>query len=305
MKQVKIKGLRVIELPYIPCYGHDVKRTYVKRELDDYKLCGVYSKAMVPYDVAQAVHKEEDYPEGGSKAYGALNNSVCSETVNGIRDGNAILLTGGGCGHVVGLLGGIQQIYGKDEKIGFIWVDAHGDFNTPETTLTGLMGGMPLAVIAGRCCDDWRLGAGLEVPIETGNIILTDGRSLDPMEELAIIESDIEFLNTEAFNDKFSWQEAVNKLAEKVDVICLHIDADILDAQYVPDHYTAEANGPSIETVIDNIKWVMQTGKVIGYSVLSVYHEAGKEGRDISTLNGMRLIGAGLEEWKLYPDFRK
>lgn len=301
MRKTMINELKVIELPYIPCYGHDVKRTFGKRELDDYQLCGVYYKAGVPFEVAQALHNEEDYPEGGSEAYGALNGSVCKETVDGIQNGKCILLTGGGCGHVVGLLGGIQKALGKDKRIGLIWMDSHGDFNTPETTLTGLMGGMPLAVIAGRCCDDWRLGAGLEVPIDTKNIILTDGRNLDPLEEEAINSSDIIYLDTDAFNDRLTWRDTIDELAERVDVICLHIDADILDSKYVPDHYTPEPNGPDIETVMENIKWVMNTGKVIGYTVTSVYHEAGKTGSEVSTLNGMRLLGAGLESWKYSP----
>ncbi len=302
---MKVTGLRVIELPYIPCYGHDVKRTYVRRELDDYRLCGVYSKAGVPYEVRQALHNEEDYPEGGSKAYAALNHSVYLETVDGFKAGSCVLLTGGGCGHLVGIMGGLQQIYGKDSKIGLIWIDAHGDFNTPETTLTGLMGGMPLAVIAGRCCDDWRLGGGLEVPIKTENIILTDGRNLDPLEEDAIKASDILFLDTAAFNDEATWEKAITEFTNRLDAICVHIDADILDEKYVPDHYTPEPNGPSLETVIRNIRMVMRTGKVAAYSVLSVYHEAGKEGSEISTINGMRMIGAGLEEWKKYPPHSK
>jgi len=303
-----IKGLKIVEVPY-----RNMKRTYYRREFDDYKLCGTYYKAGVPFDVAQVSYSEENYPKDDgeffsrdpkvfNKAFGELCGSICRETEAGIRDGKCVLLTGGGCEHVVGVLGGLQQALGKDKRIGFIWLDAHGDFNTPETTLSGRPGGMPLAVSAGLGCDEWRLGAGLEVPVETGNIILSDGRNLDPLEEKAIKSSDMVLLDTAAFNKLQVWKKAVAELADRVDLIYLHIDQDILDGKYIPNSLMPEPNGPEIDTVMENIKAVMDTGKVMAYSLVSVTFVNGKPGQDIRTLNGMRLLGAGLENWKHCPD---
>jgi arginase len=165
-----------------------------------------------------------------------------------------------------------------------------------------MLGGMPLAVCAGLCCDEWRVGGGLEEPIPTENMILTDGRNLDPLEEKAIKASKMLFLDKDSFKDRKVWKEAIVKFAAKMDLICLHIDLDILDERYTPNHYTPEPDGPDVETTMDNIRAVMETGKVMAYTVLSVYHDTGRPGQDTTTLNGIRLIGAGLESWKNCPD---
>jgi arginase family enzyme len=141
----------------------------------------------------------------------------------------------------------------------------------------------------------------LEVPIKNDNIILTDGRNLDMLEEKALKKANITLINTESFNDKDIWKKSIDSFVDKVDVICVHIDEDILDIKHVPNHRTPEPNGPDIYTAIENIRYIMSTGKVAAYSLLSVYHGDKNPGNEISTLNGMRLLGSALESWREYP----
>ncbi|WP_130861514.1 arginase family protein [Bacilliculturomica massiliensis] len=303
-----VTGIKVVEVPY-----RNMKRVYYRREFDDYKLCGLYYKADVPFEVAQVSYDHEKYPlekdaffdsdpEVFCKALGELSHSICRETAAGLKKGECVLLTGGGCEHVVGVLGGLQQTFGTDKKIGFIWMDAHGDYNTPETSESGRPGGMPLAVAAGRGCDVWRKGAGLESAIPTEHIILTDGRNLDAAEKQAIEEGNMTVVDTAAFNDTQTWEKTVRRLADKVDMIYLHMDLDILDGKYIPNSLFVEDNGPELETVMNNIRIVMETGKVMAFSLVSVTFVNGKPGQDSRTLNGMRLLGAGLGNWKECPD---
>ena len=56
-----------------------------------------------------------------------------------------------------------------------------------------------------------------------------------------------------------------------------------------------------VETVLENIKAVMETGKVLAFSLVSVTFVNGMPGQDIRTLNAMRMLGAGLENWKTCP----
>jgi len=313
-----LSGLKIIEVPYDETQPHwkvffreqdgarkveiesYITRPAGKRELDDYKLCGVYHKAGVPVAITAITS------ESGKQAHEAQCGNICRETVAGLKDGKCIVLTGGGCSHAIGVAGGLQTALGRDTKIGFIWLDAHGDINTPESTQSGLLGGTPLAVCAGLCHGDaydvWRRACGLEVPLRQSDIILSDARDLDIPEAEVLKATDIIHLNTDAFNNQEIWRRAVNELADRVDVIYLHIDADILDGKYVPDHYTIEFGGPEIETIMENIRAVMATDKVIAFSLVSVFFDNGKPGKEISTLNGMRLLGTGLESWKHCPD---
>src|SRR5579859_3129828 len=76
--------------------------------------------------------------------------AVCralSERVKVARQAQAFpLLLTGNCGHALGTVAGLDT-----QKTGIIWFDAHGEFNTPDTTLSGFLDGMGLATITGRC----------------------------------------------------------------------------------------------------------------------------------------------------------
>src|SRR5207237_6067234 len=67
------------------------------------------------------------------------------------REGNFVVALESDCSATMGALGGLQQ--SGASKIGMVWFDAHGDFNTPETTLSGMLGGMPVAISAGLCLE--------------------------------------------------------------------------------------------------------------------------------------------------------
>ena len=87
-------------------------------------------------------------------------------------------------------------------------------------------------------------------------------------------------------------------------MIYLHIDLDVLDGKYLPNSLFVEEGGPELDTVLDNIKVVMDTGKVIAFSLVSVTFVNGLPGQDIRTLNGMRILGTGLENWKKCPEIK-
>jgi len=91
-------------------------------------------------------------------------------------------------------------------------------------------------------------------------------------------------------------EPAVAALAERCDLLYLHVDSDILDARFVPNHGTREPNGPDIGQVQAAIDTVMATGKVAAFAVVSVYGAGA--GSDISVASGCALIHAGLESWR-------
>lgn len=73
-----------------------------------------------------------------------------------------------------GLVAGLQRSGPTREplKIGMLWLDAHPDFNTPETTRSGSLGGMPVAVATGRALQVMRLDAKLDPPLPDRHIVM-------------------------------------------------------------------------------------------------------------------------------------
>ena len=270
------------------------------RELDDYKLCGIYGKAGVPYDVEEIVYD----PFPGEEVYLTLTRQLSDAVQKHLSSDNALLLTGGYCKDAVAVCGGIQRAIGSDKKVAIIYLDAHSDMSTPALTHTGILGGMDLATVLGFDMDDWRKTAGLNVPFDDHYVLLSDFREAEVDDDgaLPIVQkSNITWLKSDEFEDEAKWKDTVNSLAEQVDAIYLHIDADVLNRKHVPNAACVASGGPSIETVMRNIRIVMETGKVLVYGTYGFYFDTDIPGQDSLTLSGLRVVSAGLDSWKEMP----
>jgi arginase len=118
-----------------------------------------------------------------------------SETVRDVVNlGHVPVTIAGDCVSTLGMLGGLQKAQRQPDRI--LWLDAHGDFHTWDTTSSKYIGGMPLAMLVGRKDRrrDERAFCLTEIGVEPypeNQIILSDARDLDPGEKEAIQESKI------------------------------------------------------------------------------------------------------------------
>jgi len=315
MKYKKINKLNILEIPYGDIgWGicpnkpskeifSDVQLWKKYRELDDYKLSGVYSKACVPVSI-----EEVEYKKGKHKdVYLELSEIVSEKVYNALNNSSPLLITGGYCKDAVAVCGGMQRYIGVEKKVGIIYLDAHSDMATIKTTTTGILGGMPLAVILGKDMEYWRKISGLERPINPENVLLTDFREAYVNDDGGLChvkESQIKWLNTDEFQDILLWEKTVNELAGKVDVLYLHIDGDFINSKFAPNVACFAEGGPDIFSVMKSIKTVMNTGKVLVFGIYGFYFDINKPGQDVLTLSGIRLIGSALENWKMAPAFQ-
>jgi arginase len=270
--------------------------------LDALAASGVYQAAGVPFDVVEPKIPEDLWVEDGIANLGLMGGAIADNVAAARRAGQAILMTGGHCVHSTGIVGGLQDAYGPAARIGLVWFDAHGDFNTPNTTLTGMLGGMPVAVCAGLAWPRWREGSNILAPLPTDRILLVDVRNLDPAEEQLIRATGAAIAAPAPGFAGQDLQEAIVSLANRCDLIYLHIDLDILDEAFVPDHITAEADGPSLDQVASAVDVVMATGKVIALAVVSVFNQG--ESSRVTVASGIELVRASLESWRCHgqPD---
>lgn len=241
----------------------------------------------------RAVHVPPAEAPGDPIAFLALQGGRIAEAVaSGARAGLPVLVVGGNCTCLPGVLGGLQQAFGPATRIGLVWFDAHGDFNTPQTTLSGMLGGMPVAVSAGLCYPEWREGSQQLAPLPTDRIVMVDVRNLDPDEERLIRWTGVAVVPIE--RDQVA--AAARRLAEKTDLIYLHVDADVLDAALVPTHRTREPNGPDIARTVEAIRAVVETGKVRAVGLVSVYAEG--EGGETTLRSASELLRGSLRAWR-------
>lgn len=221
-------------------------------------------------------------------------NARIADAVASIRQsGQRVILIGGDCSHTTGVFAGLQKAHGGDARIGLIWFDAHGDFNTTKTTLSGMLGGMPVAVCAGLTLARWREAAGITVPLPTNRIVMVDVRNLDSAEATLIESTDVTVVSCDAN----AMRSSIRTLVAACDYIYLHIDEDVLDARYVPNHGTVEPNGPDMATVQAAIQCVHQESgdKLVAQALVSVYNSG--PGAETSLASGIELLTTMREIW--------
>lgn len=289
-------NLCIIEVPYA---GGHIHEDY-PWPFDAYRRAGAYDvEGMVPEIVSARLSPAKVGTVGGEDQdirLGASCRLIAEQVAEARRQGQRVAMVGGTCGHPPGVVAGLQMAHGAGARIGLVWLDAHGDFNTPQTTLSGSLGGMPLATIAGLAWPRWREGAGMMAPLPVDRLLLCDGRNLDAPEEALVRATGLPWVTRCAPGE--DWATAVARLVGRVEMIYVHIDADILDLAYQPVHLTGEPNGPDPEQVLAVVEAVMATGLVVAYSVVSVF--VGGKGGETSVASGIELIRGGLARWRCY-----
>ncbi|HEU5101205.1 MAG TPA: arginase family protein [Roseiflexaceae bacterium] len=269
-----------------------------ERALDAYTRANVYGRAVIPISYHEVVFPEHLRSAMETDNLGLIGGAIAESIAAACQAGAGAVLTGGDCTHSTGVLGGLQAAFGPSARIGMVWFDAHGDCNTPKTTRSGMLGGMPVAVCAGLAHPGWRERSHIVAPLPTDRILMVDVRNLDPEEEQLIRATDITIAAAAAGFPGADLERSVADLAARCDLLYLHIDSDILDASLVPNHGTREPNGPSMAQVLSAIETVMASGKVAALAVVSVYGEG--DGSAISVNSGIELIGSALKAWRQY-----
>jgi len=266
-----------------------------ERGLDAYAASDVYAAVEAPYDIVEPTISPDRLSGHAVVDLGRLNGEIADAVAAARRSGSVILMTGGDCTHVTGVVGGLQDAHGPILRLGLVWFDAHGDFNTPSTSLSGMLGGMPVAVCAGLAHPSWREGSHIAAPLPTNRIVLVDVRNLDEDEAVLIGATDVVIAASAPGFPGERLETAIEQLAEQCDAIYLHIDADILDESLVPSHGTKEPNGPSVAQAVAAIDTVMATGKVVALALVSIYNQ-GDDGAT-SVKSGIELLKGGLQSW--------
>ena len=134
-------------------------------------------------------------------------------------NGRFPIVLSGNCNTAVGTVAGLTAVSGTPSLV--CWLDAHGDFNTPETTQSGFLDGMAVAMLAGRCWKGMTSKVPGFVPVPESQIVMTGLRALDEIEEENVESSGVHRV---AIADAFT---TIESLPPKE--IYLHVDLDVFD----------------------------------------------------------------------------
>jgi len=174
-----------------------------------------------------------------------INANLAKSVKNAIDENYFPLVLGGNCNNILGILGGVAS-----SKIGIIYFDAHGDYNTPKISISGFFDGMPLAIATGQCYPDLLTQIGNIGPIPEAYTMHVGARDLDPKERELLENSEVQLLeNSELKKDTqmSALSSALTKLQSEVNEVYLHIDIDVIDPQEAPGVNYRTPNGLSLD----------------------------------------------------------
>lgn len=211
----------------------------------------------------------------------ALSEAIAVFTEQSLRQGQRPVSIAGDCCAVIGVITGLQRA-GTQPHL--LWLDAHGDFNTAETSPTGFIGGMPLAMLVGRG-EQAILGRLGTRPLDEAAVVLCDARDLDPRERDALASSRVVHLASTERLETFDFGP---------DPIHVHIDADILNPLDAPAMLYPAAGGPGVAALEAVLRRLTARSRVVSVSLTTWALDRDPNGTSEETV--WRVLQAALSD---------
>jgi arginase len=182
------------------------------------------------------------------------------------------IILSGNCNSCLGTTAGIGP-----SQLGAIWFDAHGDYNTPETTKSGFLDGMALGILTGECWSSLAATIPGFRPLSEDRVMIVGARDFDRAEDRAFASSSITRVSVESARRNLSDELAA--LRERVTNVYLHVDLDVLDTSEGNANSYAKSNGMSVAELHDAINTIIRAFHVRALAITAFDPAADTDGR--------------------------
>jgi arginase len=176
-----------------------------------------------------------------------LANELSSRISRERAQGGLPVVLSGNCNAALGTICGLDP-----ERTGVLWLDAHGEFNTPETTRSGFLDGMGLAIATGHC---WRrLAESVHnfSRLAPKNVVLVGVREVDPEEQDLLDKAGVQQIPAQEVRERgvrSLLTPVLQSLNRRVDAVYVHFDLDVLDPSVARWNQWTPPAGLSLEHV--------------------------------------------------------
>jgi arginase len=176
----------------------------------------------------------------------AVHRELAAAVSGAVASGALPVVIAGSCDAAAGVLAGLPR-----DRCGVVWVDAHADFNTPDSTISGFFPGMALAIVTGHCYAAWWARIGDAAPILEEHVALVGVRDLSPDAERERVQRSamlrVAWVDGRPDGDV---HDTIAALAGRVEAAYLHVDLDALDPAIAPGIVDAPVpRGLSLEQI--------------------------------------------------------
>ena len=207
------------------------------------------------------------------------------------------LVLGGDHSIAVGSISGVAAHFRKEEKkqIGFIWLDAHGDMNTPESSPSGNVHGMPLASIMGYGPPELVELMGFKPKVEPQNIVLVGIRDLDSQEKKLVKKSGVHVLTMRDIDERGMREvmsDALKYAMDDTDGIAVSLDMDFVDPSDAPGVGTPVRGGVTYREAHLAMEMIADSEAMVSLEIVEINPVIDEHNR--TALLGVELVLSGL-----------
>jgi arginase len=202
------------------------------------------------------------------------------------ESGRLPIVLAGNCNTAVGTLAGLG------DGVGVAWFDAHGDFNTPETTTSGFLDGTAVAIITGRCWKQLAVTIPGFQPVSDERICLVGTRDVDSLEGKLLAESNVDVIAPNRIRSDLP--RSLNSIGQHVGRMYVHLDLDVLDAEVAVANSFAVSGGLTIEDVEYALSQIAQHFRIAGVTLSAYDPAADTDGVAANAAIRMICTAAGL-----------
>jgi arginase len=210
-----------------------------------------------------------------------LYKLVADRVRDAVEQGRFPLMLSGNCNTSVGTITGLLP-----QELGIIWFDGHADFNTPETTTSGFLDGMGLAIATGGCWKKMTQTIPGFRPIPEANVVLVGSRDIGQEEFERLRRSDVTLVEVDVARRKGMREalgSALDALRTRVRKVYVHLDLDVLDPEIAPANEFAPPNGLRPGELEEGIRTIQDRFTLAGVGVASYDPEYDREDRMLRT----------------------
>ena len=199
-----------------------------------------------------------------------MSRRVAGAVATSVQSGNLPIVLGGDHSLSLGSIRGAA----KHKKIGVLWVDAHADFNTHETTPSGNIHGMPLAALCGLGAPELVQLWDEPIPVvDPKNVAIIGARDLDDCEKRNLRQAGTMVMSMEQV-DRLGlvacMEQAIEWISNGTDGIYLSFDMDVMDPRHAPGVGTPVTGGLTYREAHLICELVAENKKLIGMDIVEV-----------------------------------
>ena len=198
-----------------------------------------------------------------------------ADQVEAVLESGAIpIVLGGDHSIAIGSVSGLSAYYRKrNQRVGVIWFDAHGDMNTPDTSPSGNIHGMPFAAILGHGTKDLTHIGEFAPKVSPEDCVLIGARSVDPEEAVALRASGVRVITMRELDERGMssvMDEAMMLASRRTAGFHVTMDMDFVDPDFAPGVGTPVPGGPTYRESHLAMEKIADSGKMLSFELTEV-----------------------------------